>query len=100
MEFKHLEEENGGRFIVQVDGKDAGYIKYQWMENGNFNANGTLVYDEYRDHKLGMPLFNKLIAFAEEKGVKIYPTCPFVVKTFNRHPELHHLLDPGYFPAN
>lgn len=94
--FKH--EDNGveGRFIPMVDGKEAGYIKYKYLENGNINANGTLVYDDFKDQKLGMPLFDKLIEFVTEKGIKIYPTCPFVVKMFSRKPELHHLLDESY----
>lgn len=94
--FKHINDSKEGRFVVEVDRKEAGYIQYKWMENGNINANGTLVYDEYREHRLGMPLFDKLIEFAREKGIKIYPTCPFVVKVFSRRPELNDLLDNDY----
>lgn len=94
--FKHIDNGKEGRFVAEVEGKEAGYIKYKWLENGNINANGTLVHDEFRDHRLGMPLFDKLIAFATEKGIKIYPTCPFVVKVFSRRPDLNHLLADDY----
>jgi predicted GNAT family acetyltransferase len=94
--FKHIDDNNEGRFIVEYEGQEAGYIKYKWLENGNINANGTLVYDTFKDKKLGMPLFNQLIGFAREKGIKIYPTCPFVVKMFSRMPELNDLLADDY----
>lgn len=94
--FKHIDDGKEGRFVAEVEGKEAGYIKYKWLDNGNINANGTLVHDEYRDLRLGMPLFDQLIEFATEKGIKIYPTCPFVVKVFSRRPDLSHLLADDY----
>lgn len=94
--WKHIDDQNEGRFIVEADGEEAGFIKYKYLENGNINANGTLVHEKFRDQKLGGPLFDKLIGFAEEKNTKIFPTCPFVVKTFKRKPELAHLLASDY----
>jgi len=96
MEIKHQKEDDKGRFVIFIEGQEAGYIKYEIMPNHNLKANGTLVYDEYRDQRLGTPLFNTLVNYAKEQGVKIFPTCPFVVKTFQRHPELHDMLDDDY----
>ena len=99
MEIKHQHEEGKGRFVVFVDDKEAGYIKYEIMPNNNLKANGTLIYEEFRAQHLGTPLFNTLINFAKEQKVKIYPTCPYVVKMFERHPELSDLLDDDYLKA-
>lgn len=99
MEIKHQPEEGKGRFVIYVNNTEAGYIKYEIMPNGNLKANGTLVYDEFRDQHLGTPLFNTLINFAKEKSVKIYPTCPYVVVMFQKHPELSNLLDDDYLKA-
>lgn len=96
MEIKHKPLEDKGRFYVYVDDKEAGYIQYKIKPNKNLIANGTLVYDEFRDQHLGTPLFNTLIDFAKKQGVKIFPTCPYVIKMFERHPELHDLLDEEY----
>lgn len=93
MEIKHQTKEGRGRFVVYVNSKEAGYIKYDLMPNGNLKANGTLVYDEYREQHLGKPLFDALLNFAKEQGVKIYPTCPYVVAMFQKHPELNSYLD-------
>lgn len=88
MEMVHKAETNQGRFYVYVGGVEAGYIQYQVLPSGNLNANGTLVYDAFRDQKLGTPLFERLVAYARGLGVKMVPTCPYVLKMLERHPEL------------
>lgn len=97
---KHEESEDNGRFLAYYDGVEAGYIKYKWMDNGNFNANGTLVYEEFRDKKIGKLLYDTLLNFAREKGVKIYPTCPYVVKLMLRDTSVHDLLDDDFKKEN
>lgn len=96
MELKHTEEGNKGRFTFWVDGKEAGFIKYDILPNHNLLANGTLVHDEFKSLRLGGQLFDTLIAYAREKNVKIYPTCPYVVKMFEKHGELAALLATDY----
>ena len=96
MNIEHKIEEKKGRFIVFIDDKEAGYLKYENLPNGNLLANGTLVYDDYRDQKLGTPLFNAFIDFAKSKNLKIYPTCPYIVVMFKKHPELKDMLDEDY----
>jgi uncharacterized protein len=96
MKIQHQTEEGKGRFVVSVEGKEAGYIKYEIMPNRNLKANGTLVYDEFRDQHLGKPLFDTLLQFAKDQDVKIFPTCPYVVAMFQKHPELNEYLDEDY----
>src|SRR5690606_37559405 len=80
MNFKQYDDGKEGRFFVILDnGVEAGWIQYKWLGNGNLLANGTRVYEEFKDQKLGIPLFNKLVEFAEKRKTKIYPLCPFVV---------------------
>lgn len=97
MNFKHYDDGKEGRFFIILDsGMEAGWIKYTWLANGNILADGTRVYEEFKDQKLGIPPFNRLIEFAKKKQIKIYPKCPFVVKTFSRNPELNSLLADDY----
>lgn len=96
MEIKHIKEQGKGRFVVNVNNKEAGYLKYDILPNGNLKANGTLVYDDFRDHKLGKPLFDSLIEYVKMENKKIFPTCPYVVAMFKKHPELSQLLDDDY----
>lgn len=97
---QHIENEQGGKFFVYYDNQEAGFIQYEWLPNGNFKANGTLVYDEFRDKKLGKPLFDALMNFAREKKVKIYPTCPFVVLSMKRDASTHDLRAEDYKAEN
>ncbi len=92
----HEKEENKGRFVVSVDGKEAGYLKYEILPNGNLKANGTLVYEEFCELKLGKPLFDAFILYVKEKDLKVFPTCPYIVAMFKKYPELSNLLDPDY----
>ncbi|MCW3162504.1 GNAT family N-acetyltransferase [Chryseobacterium oryctis] len=96
----HVKDEDKGRFVVFVNDIEAGYIKYEWMENGNFNANGTLVYDEFKGKNIGKQLYNALMNFAREENVEIYPTCPFVVKTMLRDKAVYDLLDDDFKKEN
>lgn len=96
MEIKHIQEEGKGRFVVNINGNEAGYLQYEIMPNGNLKANGTLVYDEYRDQKLGKPLFDAFIEYVKSENKKVFPTCPYIVVMFKKHPELSDLLDADH----
>jgi predicted GNAT family acetyltransferase len=100
IQIKHEERIEGGKFWIFYEGIEAGFIQYEWLPNGNFKANGTLVYDEFRDKKLGKPLFDALMNFAREKKVKIYPTCPFVVLSMKRDESTHDLWADDYKKEN
>lgn len=96
MEIKHIHEKEKGRFTVNIDGNEAGYLKYDIMPNGSLKANGTLVYDDYREQKLGRPLFDAFVDYLKSENKKVFPTCPYVVSMFKKHPELSDLLDNDY----
>lgn len=62
MNFKQYDDGKEGRFFVILDnGMEAGWIQYKWLDNGNLLANGTRVYEEFKNQKLGIPLFNRLV---------------------------------------
>lgn len=99
MEFQITDNNVEGKISACIDNAEAGYIKFKWVENNDINPFSTLVFDEYRDKRLGMPLFDRLVEYIIEKKVKVYPTCPFVVKMFSRKPELKHLISENFiFP--
>lgn len=98
MKIMHKKEAQKGKFVIEIDNKEAGYLKYEIFPNGNINANGTLVYDDYRDQKLGKPLFDELIDYARENKLKIYPSCPYVAIMFKKHPNLSDLLAKNFKP--
>ncbi len=100
IKLEHAEENSKGRFTIYYDNDEAGYILYEWLPNGNLLANGTLVYNDFRDKKLGKPLYDALMNFARSKNTHIYPTCPFVVKSMLRDKSVHDLLDDKFKAEN
>lgn len=99
IQIKQEEREDSVKFWM-FGRSETRFIQYEWLPNGNFKANGTLVYDDFRDKKLGKPLFDALMNFAREKNVKIYPTCPFVVLSMKRDASTHDLWAEDYKAEN
>src|SRR5690606_37814858 len=55
MNFKQYDDGKEGRFFVILDNEmEAGWIQYKWLDNGNLLANGTRVYEEFKEQKLGI----------------------------------------------
>lgn len=81
-----VKEDNGskGKFIVSVDGKEAGMMSFTWAGEDKFIIDSTAVDSEYSGQGLGYKLFNEAVAFARKEGKKIIPLCPFVKKAFEK----------------
>lgn len=84
------------KLIYYIDGKEAGYIVYFWNEKGNIQAISTKSHDEFKGYGVGKKNFQQLLDFANEKGVKIHPVCPFIISMFQKHPELDTYLEEGF----
>ncbi|HNS41178.1 MAG TPA: GNAT family N-acetyltransferase [Taishania sp.] len=94
--FTHAEEKTLGRIYIFVDGKEGGFIEYLIRADNSINAHETLVHERFRGKGLAGLLFDELIAYSKTKNYKIYPTCSFIVKSFERHQELSDLLAADY----
>lgn len=94
--FKNTEENSIGRIYILVDEKEAGFIEYKVREDNSINAHETMVYEDFRGQGIAGLLFNELINFAKNKGIKIYPTCSYIVKSFEKNQDLNNLLAEDY----
>ncbi len=94
METTHTITENSGVFNILENQEIIGELTYSLPEDrpGVLVANHTMINSSHRGKGIGEVLIKKLIEWVEEKQYKIKPTCSFVVKYFERHPELSHLL--------
>lgn len=94
METTHIITENSGVFNVLENNEVIGELTYSLPQDrpGILVANHTLINSSYRGKGIGEVLIKKMIELVEEKQYKIKPTCSFVVKYFERHPELSYLL--------
>ena len=76
-----------GEYLASTaDGTDAG--KLTWTLRGNArDAEHTLVPSAMRGKGIAAKLVDALIRDARREGFKIVPTCSYVAKQFERHPE-------------
>lgn len=55
----------------------------------------TVVPEAFGGRGVGGKLVKAGLAFAEEKGLLVKPTCPFFHAYISKHPELHDRVHPS-----
>ena len=71
------------RFYLLDDGKEIGEITYE-VENKILIVDHTFVDPTYRGQNLAIKLVDAVSDYARKVGMKIIPTCSYVVKVFER----------------
>lgn len=79
------------RFVVQIDGKE-GTLDYRRRDESTLDFRSTYVPRELRGRKLGERLVLYGLDYARENGMKVVPTCPFVGRVVEDHPEYRDLI--------
>ncbi|MDL2327130.1 N-acetyltransferase [Ruminococcaceae bacterium OttesenSCG-928-A11] len=69
------------------DGIHLGEIEYMNGGNNDIYATHTEVFKGFEGKGYARTLLETLVAFAEGKGLKIVPVCPYVVAEFKKDPE-------------
>lgn len=81
MEF--IKEANAFRHY-NADGTMDAEITYE-KEGNTLIANHTFVDPSLRGQGIAKKIVDKLADFARQNGQKIHPTCPYVVKLFEKY---------------
>ncbi|MBA3022219.1 GNAT family N-acetyltransferase [Propionicimonas sp.] len=90
MEFKHNEELN--RYEAWLDGKLAGEAHYV-RTAGVANFDHTLVPRQFEGQGIAGKLVQHVMDELRVAGeLKVQPTCPYVVRWFEMHPDYADLL--------
>lgn len=88
----HQQDEH--RYVVCVNGQEAGHAKYQDQDQLRVFIH-TEVDPEFSGQGLAVKLVNKALKNTVESGKRIVPVCSFVVSFAKRHPELtEHIVKP------
>ncbi|HUQ60321.1 GNAT family N-acetyltransferase [Lentzea sp.] len=74
------------RYEIHVDGALAGFLEYRTIGDTVALVH-TEVGEEYGGQGLGGELAKFALDDAQARGVKVSPTCPFVAKYIDKHPE-------------
>ncbi|HWL59264.1 MAG TPA: GNAT family N-acetyltransferase [Microbacteriaceae bacterium] len=79
------------RYEVLVDGELGGILGYQ-LDNGVIDLRHTVVMPEHRGQGIARMLAERAFEDARAQGLKVIPTCPFVLAWTKDHPEVADLL--------
>jgi voltage-gated potassium channel len=78
------------KFFFILNGEE-GFLRYR-IDHQKIDLYHTFVPDDLRQFGFGRRLVEFAISYSRENEFKIIPTCPYVKKYFNEHPELSNLL--------
>jgi hypothetical protein len=86
------------RFELLVDGELAGWLAYRPGEGRVLVLTHTQVLEGHEGEGFGGVLVRGALEAVAASGRTALPTCPYVVRYIDRHPELHASLDPSARP--
>jgi predicted GNAT family acetyltransferase len=79
-------EPDAGRFVARVAGIEA-VLKYRSLDATTLDYYHTFVPPAVRGRGIASELTDHALRYALEHGRKVVPTCPFVARYIDKHPE-------------
>lgn len=74
---------------IDESGVKAGTLRYRYIKENVIDAYTTRVDEAFQGKGIAGELYNALIAFAQEKALKIKPSCSYIdVKMQRSHRDL------------
>ena len=81
------------RYLITVDGRDAGYADYI-QGDGVRDFHHTVIHPEFRGQGLSKPLIQAALDDTRAAGDKVRPLCSAVAGFIEKHPEYRDLVQP------
>jgi predicted GNAT family acetyltransferase len=85
-----VDAESEHRFEARVGGALAGYVEYR-REPELVVYPHTFVEPEYEGKGIGGALARAALDDARRRGLRVWPSCPFIAGWLDRHPEYQDL---------
>jgi predicted GNAT family acetyltransferase len=85
----HLKSASGGEFVI---GRKA-VMTYRNAGEGHIIVNHTRVVKKHEGQGLAGHLYRAMVDFAREEKLQVTPTCSYVVRKFETHPEDRDVLN-------
>ena len=74
------------RFVIEVDGQEAGFAAFQDSADGSVrDFNHTVIQPEFRGQGLSTPLIQHALDDTRTAGKKIIPTCSAVAHFLSKN---------------
>lgn len=80
------------RFIIEVDGQEAGFASYAVTSDGVRNYDHTVIDPDFRGRGLSSPLIRFALDDARKEGLKIRQTCSAVEHFINKNEDYRDLV--------
>lgn len=74
------------KFVTKLDGKEA-YLRYARTGDRSLDFTSTFVPPEHRNRGIGERIVMHALDYARDRDLSVVPTCPFVKRVLDRHPE-------------
>lgn len=84
--------ENSGSFYIDDAGKRMAELTYNIIPGNTLNINHTEVNDKLQGKNLGYEMVEKVVEYARENKMKVYPACSFAAKVFEEQPAFNDVL--------
>lgn len=84
-------DETGHRYVIVVDGEEAGFAAYEPAE-GALDFNHTVVHEQFQGQGLSKPLINAALDDVRLNGGNVIPTCSAVSGFISKNPDYADLV--------
>jgi predicted GNAT family acetyltransferase len=85
------DEESNHRFVIEVDGKVAGFARYRAAPDRVVFTH-TEIDPAYEGQGLGSRLAFAVLSMVRDRELRIEPQCPFIAAYIKRHPEFQEFV--------
>ncbi|MBC2681211.1 GNAT family N-acetyltransferase [Corynebacterium anserum] len=89
----HTVIRKASRYVIDVDGAEAGYAEFVDRRDGVRDFNHTVVDPAFRGQGLSKPLISAALEATRAEGKKVIPTCSAVQAFIEKNPEYRDLIE-------
>lgn len=92
---KVVHDESNSRFVIEVDGNEAGFAEYKNVGDDVREFHHTVVNPDYRGQGLSKPLIMEALESTRETGYSVIPTCSAVEGFIEKNPDFQDMVHQG-----
>jgi len=89
LEIRHDAEEQ--RFVAEIDGAEA-VVEYRRSDDHTLDLFRTYTPDALRGRGIAGRIVEVALEHAQAGGLRVIPTCPYVARFIEKHPEYQGLV--------
>lgn len=86
-------DEDGHRYVLRIDGREAGFAEYTPVADGVVDFDHTVVHLAFQGKGLSKPLIAGALDGARARGLRIRTSCSAVAKFVGKNPDYADLVE-------